>query len=143
MVDTDPSDVRGLPDPGGLNIDYQETIAIEPTEDQLESLQADIKAIAEDVRSRLTHEFDVTARLDRTDDGLNGHVLVELPTGDVVGPGIPITADRFDGADQSDWNGPIPPDEIETLSRQITMTAVSQWAEIVERLGGGEALPAS
>lgn len=143
MEDADPPDRGGLPDAGGLNIDYGGTMTVEPTEDQLEMLRADLEAIADNIRPHLTRGFTVTTRLDRTPDGLQGQVLVEFPTGDTIEPGIPITADRFDGADRPDWDGPIPPEEIETLSREITVATVTRWARALEQAGGGESRPAS
>lgn len=143
MKDEESVAVSGLPDAGGLNIDYQEALAFEPTEDQLEMLQSNIKSIAEGVRSHLTHHFTVSTRIDRTPDGLQGHVIIEFPTGDAIGPGIPIMADRFEGSDDPDWNGPIPPEEIEEMTKEITQTAVLQWAQMLEHTGGGAALPAS
>lgn len=143
MKANEPSNTGGLPDAGGLNIDYQDTIPFEPTEDQLELVQADVKTIANSVRTHLTDAFTVTTRLNRTPEGPLGCVIVEFPSGDRIGPSIPITADMFDGADDSDWDGPIPPEEIETLSREITTATVTQWAEMLENVDGGRPLPAS
>ena len=143
MRANEPSRTGGLPDAGGLNIDYQDTISFEPTADQLELLQADVETIANGVRAHLTNAFTVTTRLNRTPDGPHGCVIVEFPSGDRIGPSIPITADMFDGADDSDWDGPIPPEEIETLSHEITMATVTRWAEMLGNVGGGRALPAS
>ena len=143
MKDTYPVDAGGLPDAGGLNIDYGEVLTFEPTDDQLRMVRADVEAVADGVRRHLTHGFTVTPRVDRTGDGPQGFVIVEFPTGEAIGPGIPITAAMFDGAGESDWDGPISPEEIETLSREITMLTVTQWAEMLERDGGAEAMRAS
>lgn len=143
MKDQDAVRAGGLPDAGGLNINYQESLAFEPTDDQLEMIMTDVKSIAEGVRSHLTDQFTVSTRIDRTGDGLQGYVIVEFPTGDAIGPGIPITAERFDGADDPDWNGPISPEEIEKMTRQITTNTVAQWARMLEHVGGGDAIPAS
>lgn len=143
MKDTDSPTVEGLPDAGGLNIDYQDVLTFEPTDEQLRMIRADFKRVAESVRRHLTHEFTVTPRVDRTPEGLQGRVIVEFPTGDVIGPGVPITADMFEGATESNWTGPIPPEEIETLSREITMVTVTHWAEWLDRVEGDQSLPAS
>lgn len=143
MKDTDPPTVEGLPDAGGLNIDYQDVLAFEPTDEQLRMIRADCKRVADSVRRHLTHEFTVTPRIDRTSEGLQGLIVVEFPTGDAIGPAIPITADMFEGATESNWEGPIPPEEIETLSREITTATVTRWAEVLDRIEGEQALPAS
>lgn len=141
MKDEEPVATSGLPDPGGLNIDYRETLAFEPSEEQLEMIEADFKAIADGVRSHLTHQFTVSARIERTPDGLQGHVIVEFPTGDAIGPGIPILSDRFENAEDEDWQGPISPEEIDEMTREITQTTILQWAKMLEHTGA--ALPAS
>lgn len=143
MKDTEPPTVEGLPDAGGLNIAYHDVLTFEPTEEQLRTVQAAFKRVADGVRTHLTHGFTVTPRVDRTDEGLQGRVIVEFPTGDVIGPGIPITSDRFDETPEPDGDGPIPPEEIETLSREITMVTVTRWAEMLEQIGGEQTLPAS
>lgn len=143
MKDTDSPAVQGLPDAGGLNIDYRDGLTFEPTDDQLRMIRADLKRVAEGVRVHLTQGFTVTPRLDRTPEGLQGLVIVGFPTGDAIGQGIPITTAMFEGATASEWNGPIPPEEIETLSREITTVTVAQWAEMLERSRGDRALPAS
>lgn len=120
----------GLPDAGGLNIDYGEPTAFEPTDDQLEMVQRDLETIADGVRAHLTGGFTVTTRVTRTRDGPQGVVVVAFPTGDAIGPGVELTADMFEAADEPGWSGPIPPDEIEALSRRITTMTVTQWAEM-------------
>lgn len=143
MKDPDAGSVGGLPDAGGLNINYQETLSFEPTDDQLEMIMMDVESIADGVRAHLTDQFTVSTRIDRTGNGLQGYVIVEFPTGEAIGPGIPITAERFEDSDEPDWKGPISPEEIEEMTRQITTSTVAQWAQILERVGGGDAIPAS
>lgn len=143
MKDTDATAVQGLPDAGGLNIDYQDVRTFEPTDEQLRMVQADFEQVADSVRSHLTHGFTITPRITRTPEGLRGLIVVEFPTGDAIGPGIPITTDMFEGATEPGWNGPIPPEEIETLSHEITMVTVTNWAEMLDQIEGEQALPAS
>ena len=143
MKDTDSTAVQGLPDAGGLNIDYDDVLTVEPTDEQLRMIQADLKQVADNVRRHLTHGFTITPRIDRSPEGVQGLVVVEFPTGDAIGPGIPITTDMFEGATESGWDGPIPPEEIETLSREITMVALTHWAEMLDRIEADQALPAS
>lgn len=130
----------GLPDAGGLNIDYTEPAAFEPTEDQVEMVQRDLETIAEGVRAHLTDGFTVTTRVTRAQGGSRGVVVVAFPTGDAIGPGVRLTADMFETVDGS--NGPIPPDEIEALSRRITTMAVTQWAEMTGLGDDERAFPA-
>ena len=143
MRDQDSVTANGLPDAGGLNIDYQDAFSFEPSDDQLEMVLSDVKAIADGVRTHLTDQFTVSARIERTPNGLHGHVIVEFPTGDAIGPGIPITSDMFDGADDPDWNGPIPPEDRKEMCREIVQTAVVQWANLLEHAGDRDAMPAS
>ena len=143
MKDTDATAVEGLPDAGGLNIDYQDTLTVEPTDEQLRMIQADFKEVADNVRRQLTHGFTITPQITRTSDGLQALIIVEFPTGDAIGPGIPITTEMFEGDDEPGWDGPISPEEIETLSHEITMVTVTQWAEMLDQIEGDRALPAS
>lgn len=126
----DPLDSGGLPDPGGTNISYTDSTPFEPTDEQLELIQTDLKTIADGIRMHLTDGFTVTTRVARTHTGPMGVVVVAFPTGETIGPGIELTADMFEAADESNWNGPISPDEIETLSHEITTMTLAQWAKM-------------
>jgi hypothetical protein len=132
----------GLPDPGGLNIEYGDAATFEPSDEQLELLRADLESIAARVRPHLTRGFTVSTRLTDTQIGPQGHVVVSFPTGDAIGPGIQLTADMFEAAGESDWDGPIPPEKIEAMSRKITTIAVAQWAEMTGLASGDRVLPA-
>lgn len=136
MREDEPPDGGGLPDAGGLNIDYAEPVPFEPTEDQLDLIQADLEAVADRVRPHLISGFTVTTRLARTREGPQGVVVVSFPTGEAIGPGIRLTADMFESIDDPEWTGPISPEEIETMSRQITTLAVTQWAKMSGDEGG-------
>ena len=142
MKDSNSTAVEGLPDAGGLNIDYDE-LTVEPTDEQLRMIRSDLQRVAENVRRHLTHGFTITPQIDRSPEGIQGLIVVEFPTGDAIGPGIPITAEMFEDDDEPGWNGPISPEEIETLSHEITMVTVTHWAEMLDQLDGDQALPAS
>lgn len=143
MKDTDSTAVQGLPDAGGLNIGYDDVVTVEPTDEQLRMIQADLKQVAENVRRHLTHGFTITPQISRSPEGVEGLIVVEFPTGDAIGPGIPITTDMFEGVTESGWNGPIPQEDIETLSREITVVTMTHWTEILDQIEGDQASPAS
>ena len=143
MKDSDSTAVEGLPDAGGLNIDYGDVLTVEPTDEQLRMIRADLKQVADNVRRHLTHGFTITPQIDRSPEGIQGLVVVEFPTGDAIGPGIPISTEMFEGASEPGWNGPIPPEEIESLSHEITMEVMTHWAEMLDQIEGDQTLPAS
>lgn len=143
MKDTDSAAVEGLPDAGGLNIDYDDVLTVEPTDTQLRMIQADIEEVADNVRRHLTHGFTITPQIDRSPEGIHGLIVVEFPTGETIGPSIQITTEMFEGDDEPGWNGPISPEEIETLSHEVMLVTITQWAEMLDQIKGDQALPAS
>lgn len=132
----------GLPDAGGLNIDYTDSTEFEPTDAQLKIVRRDLETIADRIRPHLPHGFTVSTRVAQTRTGPQGIVLVAFPTGDAIGPGIQLTADMFDTDDDRQADGAIPPDRIVDLSREITSLTVAQWAEMRGLDGSDRPLPA-
>lgn len=129
----------GLPDPGGLNLDYAAQTAFEPGDDQLEVIKQDLETVAAGVRPHLLHGFTVTTRVTQTPTGPQGIVMVSFPTGDTIGPAIQLTPDMFTDTEES---GALSPEEITELSREITTVTVAQWAEMRGLTTNAPALPA-
>ena len=129
-------------DGNSLNFNVADDPAFEPTDEQLEQFRADLDAIADGVRPHLVDGFSVTTRLAETGSKPHGVVVISFPTGEAIGPSVPITADLFEGADEPDWTGPIPPKEIEAMSRRITSVTVAQWSTALDVVGNDGDLPA-
>lgn len=142
MWDDEPKGTVGLPDAGGRSVEPVEATALEPTEEQLDLIRADLERIAEGVRPHLTDGFTVTTRLNESREGPVGQVLVAFPTGSAIGPSVPISAEMFEGDDDPEWEGPIEPEEIESMSRRIASIAVAQWANLLGSVGRKRDLPA-
>lgn len=137
------------PDLGGgrstansLNFNVAEAAAFEPSDEQLAQFRTDLQSIADGVRPHLTDGFTVTTRLAATQSGPQGVVVVSFPTGEAIGPSLPVSAAMFDGEDDPDWAGPIPEEEIDTMSRRITSMAVAHWASMLGAAGTDVNLPA-
>lgn len=138
-METPPPRDGGLPDPGGLNLDYTAPTAFEPTDDQLDVIKQDLETVAAGVRPHLPHGFTVTTRIAQTPTGPRGIVMVSFPTGDTIGPAIQLTPEMFTDTDDA---GAISPEEITELSREITTVTVAQWAEMLGLTHDDHALPA-
>lgn len=132
----------GTDEGSGLTFNVTDEPAFEPTADQLEQFRSDLEAVADGVRPHLTEGFTVTTRLTGSGTEPHGVVVVSFPTGGAIGPSVPITAEQFDGADDPDWTGPIPPEEIEAMSRRIASITVARRSATFEAAGNGADLPA-
>lgn len=142
MWDDEPRGTAGLPDAGGRSFESSEATTLDPSDEQVEQIRADLERIADGVRPHLTEGFSVTTRLNQSRDGPVGQILVSFPTGNAIGPSLPISMDMFEGADDPDWDGPIQPDQIESMSRKIASMAVAQWAAVLGSVGQNQDLPA-
>ena len=129
-------------DGNSLNFNVADDAAFEPTDEQLDQFRADLEAIADGVRPHLVDGFSVTTRLAQSGTEPHGVVVISFPTGEAIGPSVPITAEQFEGADEPDWTGPIPPEEIETMSRRIASVTVAQWSTALDVAGNDGDLPA-